>query len=440
MTKAIPILDCCMVGCFLFLGIAGAIPGIAPNQASEMTGVSGSALQLVVGIGSQMCIDLFLLWFVLTHRLWLWSARGPGLGSLVFAGWAILSCMWSQSPWLTVRHAVPFALATAFALSAVEVYAIDRLLKLLTIAFAILAIWSIALAVGFPAIGLDASSGHTADWQGAFSQKNACGRAMVFALATLFAARVGGAARVCLGLMFVGVLVMSGSRGAWVIAAVILVLFVSLRLLEQVTREVRLLGCMAMAVCATGAVAYVALNFAAFAPLLGRDSTLTGRTAIWHQVWVAIVQRPLCGYGFSAFWQGTSGACWNVVVALGFVLFHAHNGFLEILLEVGAVGLLMVAASLLRGAVLAVRLMGGASLDAVLWPALMLALIVLYDLEENTLLAFNGLYWVLYVAALARLEKALAARQVRVDRQAETSMVSARMSGELSQAGVTPWL
>lgn len=440
MMKATSIRDCCMVGCFLFLGIAGAIPGIAPNQASEMTGVSGSALQVVVGIGSQMCLDVFLLWFVLTHRQWLRSAVGPGIGSLIFAAWAILSCVWSQSPWLSVRHAVPFALVTVFAVSTVEVYAMDRLLELLTVAFAILAIWSMVLAVGFPAIGLDASSGHTADWQGAFSQKNACGRAMVFALATLLATRIGGAARVCLGLMFVGVLAMSGSRGAWVIAAVLLLLFASLRAMQRGTSEVRLLGCMAMAACATAAIAYVALNFAVLAPMLGRDATLTGRTAIWHQVWLAIVERPLCGYGFSAYWQGTSGACWNVVVALGFVLFHAHNGFLEILLEVGAVGLLVIAASLLRGAVLVARLMAGASLDVVIWPALMLALIVLYDLEENTLLAFNGLYWVLYVAALARLEKAVATQPVRVDRTSVASIIAVRMSTAFPRTGVSPWL
>jgi hypothetical protein len=33
----------------------------------------------------------------------------------------------------------------------------------------------------------------------------------------------------------------------------------------------------------------------------------------------------------------------------------------------------------------------------------MLVLIVLYDLDENTLLIYNGLFWVLYVAALTNL-------------------------------------
>jgi hypothetical protein len=33
-----------------------------------------------------------------------------------------------------------------------------------------------------------------------------------------------------------------------------------------------------------------------------------------------------------------------------------------------------------------------------------LVLIAFYDLEENSLLTFNGLFWILYVTALANIE------------------------------------
>lgn len=436
MLQSISVRDGCVLGCFLFLGVAGAIPGIAPNQASEMTGVSGSAVQVVVGIGSQLLVDLFLLWFVYAYRKGFKRVGGAGLWALLFAGWAILSGIWSQSPWLTLRHAVPFAMATAFGLCLVEAYPMDRLLALLTIAFTGLAIWSAVLAVGFPAIGLDASSGHTADWQGAFSQKNACGRAMVFALAGLFASGIRGIIQVGLACTFLAVLVMSGSRGAWLIGSALIATHLGLKLLTRFSRASRLLWATGLA---TGAVAVAvcgAMNFAAIAPLVGRDATLTGRTEIWRQVWLAILERPLCGYGFSAFWQGTSGACWNVVVSLGFILFHAHNGFLEIWLELGAVGLLLFAGTFLRALVLTGRLVSGPSLKRMAWPVLMLALIVLYDLEENTLLAFNGLYWVLYVAALAELEKSVSAQPARAESRAREPM---RLLRGLT-AGATPWL
>jgi exopolysaccharide production protein ExoQ len=38
------------------------------------------------------------------------------------------------------------------------------------------------------------------------------------------------------------------------------------------------------------------------------------------------------------------------------------------------------------------------------WMALVLLLIFVYNLDENTLLTFNGLSWVLYVSVLANIE------------------------------------
>jgi hypothetical protein len=40
------------------------------------------------------------------------------------------------------------------------------------------------------------------------------------------------------------------------------------------------------------------------------------------------------------------------------------------------------------------------------WPLALLVLIVLYDLDENTLLIYNGLFWILYVSALVNIERA----------------------------------
>ena len=43
---------------------------------------------------------------------------------------------------------------------------------------------------------------------------------------------------------------------------------------------------------------------------LGKDATLTGRTDLWEFVKICISQRPLLGWGFSAFWLSTiSGRC-----------------------------------------------------------------------------------------------------------------------------------
>ncbi len=322
----------------VFFGMAGAIPGIAPNQANEMTGASATALQVIVGVGSQVLINGLIALLLFMHRDAFFRTAAALRWPLVPAAWSASSILWSQAPLVTVRRAVPFLLAAGFGVLLAQVFSQERMLSLVGRAFILLACGSAVLAIGFPSLGLDASTGHGGDWQGVFTQKNACGRAMVFALAAAASQR-WSAGRVGMVLLFGAELILSGSRGAWGIALIALsclaVFRVSCRL-DIRARTVLFVGSLLLLL---GSAAVVALNFAALAPLFGRDATLTGRTAIWHEVWLAILHRPLLGYGFSAFWRGAQPPSWDVVVALRFILFHAHNGFLEIWLELGAGGL-----------------------------------------------------------------------------------------------------
>ncbi len=388
-----------------FFGVAGAIPGIAPNQAAEMTGTAATRLQLLAGIGSQLLVNGIIVFFLVRHKeLWRPHWRSFGWASSL-AVWALLSLLWSQDPLITARRVVPFALAAAFGMFLVLRFPPQRFLALLQRTFLLLACGSAVLALLLPSTGLDASTGHGGDWQGVFTQKNACGRAMVFALASLLASGRFNPWRTGLLLLFAGELALSGSRGAWLLGALVVFALLALRASCRLDRQTRTAFLLTVSVASIGLAAVAWLGFDDLAVLMGRDPTLTGRTAIWHEVWIAIKHRPLLGYGFSAFWRGAQGASWNVVVALGFVLFHAHNGFLEIWLELGAVGLLLFTVGFLRAAVLlAPELRAGRYREAA-WPLAVLLLVALYDLDENTLLSFNGLFWVLYTAALMQIER-----------------------------------
>lgn len=72
-------------------------------------------------------------------------------------------------------------------------------------------------------------------------------------------------------------------------------------------------------------------NVASFSSQLGRDDTLTGRTDVWAAVLPAMGQQPIFGYGFGSFWTDARRQFYEIS--------DAHNGYLDILLELGAVGL-----------------------------------------------------------------------------------------------------
>ena len=59
---------------------------------------------------------------------------------------------------------------------------------------------------------------------------------------------------------------------------------------------------------------------------------------IWSLVLGSIAKRPLLGYGYYAFWQGLKGESANVIVGAHWVFGYAHNGILEIWLQLGLVG------------------------------------------------------------------------------------------------------
>jgi exopolysaccharide production protein ExoQ len=72
--------------------------------------------------------------------------------------------------------------------------------------------------------------------------------------------------------------------------------------------------------------------------MLGRDATLTGRTDIWRLVLEEKIN-PLLGVGYYSFWLGER----NQRLSEGYYynLGEAHNGYIEIYLNVGLIGLLL---------------------------------------------------------------------------------------------------
>ena len=51
---------------------------------------------------------------------------------------------------------------------------------------------------------------------------------------------------------------------------------------------------------------------------------------------------PWLGYGFDAFWQGNVGASGDVSIRMYFYPNHAHNGFIDLALSLGNVGLALL--------------------------------------------------------------------------------------------------
>lgn len=405
--RIIPVEDLVCSVLFAFFAMQGSIPGIAPGQALEMTAAAPTGLTTIGGIASQAIAYTLIIVLVLRRpRLILRQIAAhpwlilPGLLALL----AVASSAWSLDPLLTFRRSLPFALAGLFGLYFSARFSLPRQLAILRLTMIALAAATIAIVFLNPALGLDHSTGHAADWQGVFTQKNACGRIMVFATAViLFGERITPP-RIAALALFLFVLVMSGSRAAWIIEAALLLLWIAVAIARRTSPRVRLVLAVTAPLIIVASGSALILNVHRLAPLLGRDPTLSGRAAIWAQVAHSIAQRPFLGYGYNAFWRGMQGPSFQIAASVHFIVVHAHNGFLEIALELGFAGFILFAFTWLHAWLKIWPLWMHGPIDRIAWPLAVIALIALCNLDENTLLLYNGLFWVLYIAALATIE------------------------------------
>ena len=100
-----------------------------------------------------------------------------------------------------------------------------------------------------------------------------------------------------------------------------------------------------------GFILYLVLIFgsgmlAQFAGSVGRNSTLSGRTQIWDLV-LSVHTNPFLGTGYESFWLGPRLLkLWSS----GFgTINESHNGYLEVYLNLGFAGLVLLIAFLLTG-------------------------------------------------------------------------------------------
>ena len=73
------------------------------------------------------------------------------------------------------------------------------------------------------------------------------------------------------------------------------------------------------------------VKFGSLTASMGRNETLTDRTAIWARIVPEVKRRPLLGIGFGGFWTPKTRSLFRIS--------GAHSGYLDILLELGFTGI-----------------------------------------------------------------------------------------------------
>lgn len=405
--RAISRLEYALAGLTLFMFAEAFLPRLLSPGAVDVSGeIPESTFLRYLWLPFYGLAGLGLI--LAGRETWRALARSPWL--VLLALLAIASALWSIDPELSFRRGIAL-----FATTLLGVYLAARFdwlgaLRLLA------AVWFVLMALSFIAgiiaPGFSHSEVHPGAWMGGWSEKNAMG---------------GHAARASFLFAFL-VWRDAPLRRWWISGAVLSLLLVILS-----KSATSLLGAalgLGILACAwwmlkgrrwSLAIVWIGLSAVALGVLvyltapglllgiIGKDETLTGRTDIWVQLLDAIEKKPAVGYGYLAFWGVDSEPRYWLARAVDWPAPSGHNGWLDLAISLGLIGVAIYVIDLAFSLARAGRL--SLSSPSGVFAIGFLAQFMLFAMSESIIAAQNSILWATYVFVATKL--ALGARQAQ---------------------------
>jgi exopolysaccharide production protein ExoQ len=388
----------------LFLSTSALIPILVETEESAIAAADPYSPILFMGIYAVTGILIFRHWrnFVWIARkdLWLW----------LLVGIAIASIAWTIAPDVTPRRSFLLLGTSLFGAYMAVRYSIREQLQLLAWTFALLIGLSFVFAIALPNYGLmtfQEEGIHAGAWRGVFSHKNLLGRAMVLSsMVFMFVIASKSVSSKYRWLPWLGytlsfaLIVLSTSKTAIVsffMLATLFALYRSWRL--NYSRLIPFAIAFTLVFGTT--ITLLIDNLPIIATAVGRDLTLTGRTDIWIAMLDKISERPLLGYGLNGFWRDwdneATAFMWRI---LGWECPYGHNGFMDLLSELGIFGLGSFIISYFTTFFRSVSWLRMTNTTEGIWSLMYLTFLLIYNISESTLLTNNSIFWILYTSAV----------------------------------------
>jgi len=321
----------------------------------------------------------------------------------------VLSVSWSDYPDVTLRRSVSFVTATLWAWYVTARYDLKDVIAIFRQSIGVMAVASLAIAVAAPGIGGEDSMG-PAGWRGVFANKNDLGMAMAIGTVTYFYTLIAGRRRFAavmlqaIGLLFcLGLLRQSQSSTSLVVTIIGIALCLVIKLTHKRV-GVAIIIWTGILLLLAPAIIIVTNQLDAIAPLVGRDAQLTGRVDLWLILPSYIAERPWLGYGFGGFWVADSANVSLIWNAVGWTPPHAHDGWLDALLELGVVGLALLCLQIVLIVVNGIRAVVEGSEPDAQYVLVTTFILLVYNITESNLVR-PGVWWILLVVAATALAK-----------------------------------
>lgn len=299
----------------------------------------------ILSIFLQLTIYAFLVYVF--HTSWFngfiknsfYLAKDYFLGALLIV--SVISFLWSETPVLTLRSSLVVIVFTLVGIHFGRKFNLQQQERLIRINTILIILLSILFSLFIPSIGM-ANKG----WRGVFPVANWLGSFAAFSASLwLFRSINIEKDRILSLCMFLisSVTVIKANSSTGIIALFTLsILVLSLSFLKKFNiywSTVILLGYVCISIYS---LTWIQDNLDVVLGWVGKDATFNGRTSIWTQIFERIHERPLLGYGYGGFWQpwrNEDNPANGIFLGRNVEISRSHNGLVELILDLGYVGL-----------------------------------------------------------------------------------------------------
>jgi O-antigen ligase len=280
---------------------------------------------------------------------------------------------------------------------------------LITVGLGITAVASFWVALLMPNIGIHQEI-HLGAWRGIYNQKNYFATSMAALLTACVIQVISPEERRpwkvgLLGLSAALLLLATSRTGLVLLIAAIAVIFLYRRYRWRGMRTMLTLY-MAIVITALG----ITILITAWDQILiglGRDPTISGRTPIWELLRSEYIpRRPILGYGRGTFWYSPE-VIGKFAREVAFLPTHAHNGWYDLVIDVGFVGLGFYLVSAVLAWTRALQLAYIANYAASIWPLAFLTIAFLNNYTESYMLTRTNFLWMFYMTICWSLKEAI---------------------------------
>jgi len=377
---------------------------------------SGAFGAYALGLVLPRFVISFLTFFVfgtsifLTLILWKNTLFAVSRNLLLFllTALAYFSFIWSHTPDISLSISRDILMMTFFGLYFAARFSLKEIVELVALTLFLGAIVSTVCAIGVPSIGMHIADEHAGAWKGIYNYKNQFGSTMNIMCLTFFALpKDNSKIYKYLGIsLSIFLMLLSTSKTSLVICLLLILIILFYKKYRWKGRlSVILLNIGTLIIgCFT---IFIFTYWVELLTGLGRDATLTGRTPIWGVMISRLIEKPFLGYGCGAFFAPKSPYAFEAGQALktGWIAPSGHNGFLDLALDVGLIGLVLFLTLYFTNFISALKRAYATFNSEDFFPLAYLIFLAMNNVTESLLLGYNNIHWTLFVTVCILLNQ-----------------------------------